>query len=54
MRIWIDTETRTYGIVKDGNLVVIDVQDPEAFMNIMETASDSEISNIGMAFGKPL
>lgn len=54
MRIWIDTETGTYGIADKGNLVIVEVHDDNSFVEIMEGASDSQICAIGAAFGKPV
>ncbi len=54
MRIWIDTETGTYGVADTGNLVIVEVHDDDSFFEVMEGASDSEIRAIGAAFGTPV
>lgn len=54
MRIWIDIETGTYGVAHKSNLVIVEVHDEDSFVEIMQGASDSEISAIGAAFGTPI
>lgn len=52
MRYYIDVETGVYGIARE--LRIIEVSNTSAFSDFIENASEQEVCNLGLAFGKPV